>query len=268
MLDGVKAAVCANVNLFMEVAEEEFEKYLTTFANDVWQLLVKVSPAPGQDHLAMAALRFLTTLAHSVHAKLFGDAATLKQICESIVIPNLCLRAEDEELFECNPVDFIRRDAEGSDADTRRRAAADLVRALCDAYEAGVTELCTGYVSAMLAEYAAAPATAWKAKDCALSLVMALAVKGKTGARGATTTNRFVDVAAFYARHVLPELAVGGGGAAAGSAAGGGNVDALPMLKADALKFATLFRSQLPVPAALALLPHLIALLARCERVC
>ena len=88
-LDGVKAAVCANVNLFMEVAEEEFEKYLTTFANDVWQLLVKVSPAPGQDGLAMAALRFLTTLSRSVHAKLFGDAATLKQICESIVIPNL-----------------------------------------------------------------------------------------------------------------------------------------------------------------------------------
>lgn len=40
----------------------------------------------------------------------------------------------------------------------------------------------------MLAEYAASPATAWKAKDCAIYLVLALTVRGKTGAsaHGAT----------------------------------------------------------------------------------
>lgn len=48
-----------------------------------------------------------------------------------------------------------------------------------------VTELFSGYVGAMLAEYAAAPATAWKAKDCAVYLVTALAVRGKTAAAGA-----------------------------------------------------------------------------------
>lgn len=49
-----------------------------------------------------------------------------------------------------NPVEYIRRDAEGSDSDTRRRAAADLVRSLTDKYEVQVTELFTGYVGAML----------------------------------------------------------------------------------------------------------------------
>lgn len=49
-----------------------------------------------------------------------------------------------------NPVEYIRRDAEGSDADTRRRAAADLLRALSEKYEAQVTQLMGGYVTRLL----------------------------------------------------------------------------------------------------------------------
>ncbi len=45
-----------------------------------------------------------------------------------------------------NPVEYIRRDSEGSDSDTRRRAAADLVKALVDKFPAEVTQFCTGYV--------------------------------------------------------------------------------------------------------------------------
>ena len=39
-----------------------------------------------------------------------------------------------------------------------------------------VTRLFTGYVGAMLRDYAANPAGAWKSKDCAVYLVVALAV--------------------------------------------------------------------------------------------
>ena len=53
-----------------------------------------------------------------------------------MVIPNLRVRDEDEELFEANPLEYIRRDAEGSDSDTRRRAAGDLVRSLVDKFPA------------------------------------------------------------------------------------------------------------------------------------
>lgn len=76
----------------------------------------------------MQAMRFLTTVAKSVQYKLFGEDAVLKQVCESIVIPNLLMRDSDEELFDMNWVDYIRSDTEGSDADTRRRAACDLIR--------------------------------------------------------------------------------------------------------------------------------------------
>ena len=63
-----------------------------------------------------------------------------------------------------------------------------------------MTELFSGYVGGMLSEYAAAPATAWKAKDCALYLVTALAVRGKTAAAGATATNALVNLQDFFAQ--------------------------------------------------------------------
>ena len=94
-----------------------------------------------------------------------------------MVVPNLSARPEDEEVFESNPVEYIRRDAEGSDSDTRRRASADLVRSLVERFPSEVTQLFTGYVKGMLAEYAANPGANWKAKDTAIYLVLALTVQ-------------------------------------------------------------------------------------------
>ena len=45
-----------------------------------------------------------------------------------------------------NPLEYIRRDTEGSDSDTRRRAAADLVKSLTEKFPQEVTTLFTGYV--------------------------------------------------------------------------------------------------------------------------
>ena len=47
----------------------------------------------------------------------------------------------DAELLDDNPVEFIRRDIEGSDNDTRLRCAADLVRGLCRHFNAEVTSI-------------------------------------------------------------------------------------------------------------------------------
>ena len=54
----------------------------------------------------------------------------------------------DEELFEDNAEEYIRRDIEGSDVDTRRRAACDLVRALSSHFEAQMTSIFGLYVQA------------------------------------------------------------------------------------------------------------------------
>lgn len=107
--------------------------------------------------------------------------------------------ANDEELFEDSPEEYIRRDLEGSDAHTRRRSACNLVYALCEAFEGPVIDNFARYINHLLTEYANAvaavatnnnsnsvagnrivPMAGWSNKDCALLLVTSLAAKGKT----------------------------------------------------------------------------------------
>ena len=174
--------MCENVNLYVEKNEEEFKPFLPAFATDVWNLLLKVGSEQSKDRLVTAALRFLTTVAKSVHADLFSDPDILKRICENVVIPNLYVRDEDEEQFESNYVEYIRRDLEGSDTETRRRTACELVKALTAKFPTLVTQIVGGYVQVLLQQYAANPASSWKQKDCAVYLVVALVVRGKTAA--------------------------------------------------------------------------------------
>ena len=113
-MDQLKAAVCENINLYMEKNEEEFQPFLPTFVTDVWGLLVGLSLTPlglshGRDPLAIMALKFLTTVSRSVHHALFQEAETLRKICESIIVPNIRFRDEDEELFDMNYMEYIRR---------------------------------------------------------------------------------------------------------------------------------------------------------------
>jgi exportin-2 (importin alpha re-exporter) len=88
------------------------------------------------------------------------------------------------ELFDDNPVEFIRRDIEGSDNDTRRRTASDLVRALSKQSEQATSQLCLEFITSMLTQYAAEPAKQYVKKDGAVALVIALTVKATTAAAG------------------------------------------------------------------------------------
>jgi hypothetical protein len=74
----------------------------------------------------------------------------------------------DEERFEDDPAEFIVRDIEGEDSESRRRNSQDLLRAMCRQFEQETTRICMGHITAMLAEYAANPAGKWIAKDVAV----------------------------------------------------------------------------------------------------
>lgn len=100
--------------------------------------------------------------AHYRH--LFEDNNVLNSICEKVIIPNMEFRREfyiykfqikgtnkyvlasDQELFEDNPEEYIRRDIEGSDIDTRRRAACDLVNTLSQNFEQRIMEIFGQYL--------------------------------------------------------------------------------------------------------------------------
>lgn len=70
--------------------------------------------------LVCSGITFLTSVSTSVHYTLFEQAGAIQNIVEKIIIPNIRLRDDDEEMFEMNPQEYIRRDIEGSDTDTRR----------------------------------------------------------------------------------------------------------------------------------------------------
>ncbi|KAL0002315.1 hypothetical protein SO802_016096 [Lithocarpus litseifolius] len=229
IVDELRAAVCENINLYMEKNEEEFQVYLNDFALAVWRLLGTVTQSSSRDQLAVTAIKFLTTVSTSVHHALFAGEGVILQICQSIVVPNVRLREEDEELFEMNYIEFIRRDIEGSDLDTRRRIACELLKGIATNYKQQVTEIVSAQIQHLLNSFAANPVANWKDKDCAIYLVVSLATK-KAG--GSLVSTDLVNVQSFFASVIVPELK-------------GQDVNGFPMLKAGALKFFTIFRNQI-----------------------
>ncbi|KAK1583226.1 hypothetical protein Q3G72_022000 [Acer saccharum] len=245
VVDELKAAVCENIILYMEVNEEEFQGNLNDFALAVWTLLGNVSQSSARDRLAVTAIKFLTTVSRSVHCTSFSGEGVIPQIFQSIVIPNVRLRDEDEELFEMNYVEFIRRDMEGSDVDTRRRIACDLLKGIATNHKQKVTEIVPVQIQNLLSSFAANSVCNWKDKDCAIYLVVSLATKK---AQGTSVSSDVVDVQSFFTSAIVPELQ-------------GQDVNAFPMLKAGALKFFTMFGSQIPKPLAFQLFPDLFRFL-------
>jgi exportin-2 (importin alpha re-exporter) len=146
-------------------------------------------------------------------------------------------------------LEYIRRDMEGSDIDTRRRTTVELIRALTRQFESEVTAMLKKYVAHLLADYATAPATKWIMKDAAMYIILALAVQGKTQGKGVTKTNQYVDIMEFFGGHVVPELK-------------SDPIDERPVLRADCIKFVTEFRYQIPVDGYTILLPMLIRYLS------
>ena len=243
----VQAAVCENLNLFMDKYESEIQSSLQQCVEDIWGLLMRTGLQAKYDQLAVSAINFLTTIARGAHSSIMGNEDILREICEKVVVPNLQCRESDEDLFTDTPLDYIRRDIEGSDTDTRRRAASDLVRALVNKFEGPVTTIFSSFVTVLLQQYASAPSAQWKAKDVAVYLVSALAVKTSTKALGTTGTNQFVDVVDFFKQNVVTDLT--------------SDDVASPILVAGAIKFISVFRNQLPKDVVLAVMPRVVHLL-------
>ncbi|KAJ4428957.1 hypothetical protein ANN_25953 [Periplaneta americana] len=176
-------------------------------------------------------------------------------LCEGGNEPPGSLKAtSDEELFEDNPEEYICRDIEGSDVDTRRRAACDLVKVLSRYFEERMTQVFSSYVQVMLQSYKENPMQNWRGKDTVLYLVTSLASKGQTQRHGITQTSQLVDLNSFATEHILPELQKD-------------DVNTLPVLKADSIKYIMIFRSVLPREMVVGSIPQLVRHLSATSQV-
>ncbi|CAJ0833401.1 119_t:CDS:10, partial [Entrophospora sp. SA101] len=165
------------------------------------------------------------------------------------------------ELFEFDPIEYIRRDLEGSDSDTRRRAATDFVRSLMSQYLHNITRVIGVYIAEFLKRYNENQKN-WKDKDVAIYLLTSIATPGTTTKvsytiqlsvelneallfakeiirlfklnykYGLTVVNDLVDVVEWFSANVLPDLQT--------------VVDSgEPVLKVDAIKYIYTFRNQM-----------------------
>ncbi|KAL9656208.1 hypothetical protein ABK040_007825 [Willaertia magna] len=223
LIDNIKKTVCLCINLYLEKYDEQFLKYVEQFATIIWGLLSKISQHVKHDGLVSKALEFLTFVARSEKHVIFGGA--LPSICDNIIIPNVTLRDEDEEIFEDDPIEYIRRDIEGSDTDTRRRSAQELVKYLSIYFEKEITDNFIQKIQNLLQQ------SDWKSKDVAIFLVTAISVKASIQRKGVTSVNQYVDVMNFLNHQIIPEIQ---------------SDKSHPILKADAIKFICIFRQHLP----------------------
>lgn len=242
VLEKTQTGVCEIVRLYTDKYEEEFRNWTQRFVKSVWDMLTRTTDKGRYDQLVPQAIRFLTSVVEKEwHKDLFQSAAAFKTLAEKVIIPQLKLRRADVELFEDNGLEYVRRDMEGSDIDTRRRTTVDFVRGLCRHHEKKVTAILKTYVEALLKQYQSNPQQEWVRKDAAMYIVMALAVKGSTRAKGATIVNPMIQIGQFFSTQIIPELK--------------GDPSQNPVLKADCLKFITSFRTQLPASAGATLIP-------------
>ena len=231
-LESVKASIFETLQLYVQKYEDAFGPYLGQFIQSSWQLLTTIGVETKYDLLVSRALQFLTSVVRiKQHAEVFNNKETLGQIVEKVVLPNISLRESDIEMFEDEPIEYIRRDLEGSDSETRRRAATDFLRALMEQFEQLTTEVVNQYINHYLADFSKDPSSNWKSKDTAVYLFSSIAAKGTiTSVKGVTSTNPNVDILKFFGDNIATDLT---------------SADSEVLLKVDAIKYLYTFRSQL-----------------------
>ncbi|KAI9831945.1 MAG: importin-alpha export receptor [Phylliscum demangeonii] len=229
----VKAGIFEVLVLYVQKFEDAFGPFLEGLVTRSWNLLTTLGPETKHDMLVSKILQFLTAVANNpTHAESFKDEHTLNELVEKGILPNLSLRESDVELFEDEPIEYIRRDLEGADTDSRRRAATDFLRQLLEKFEEPVTKVVSRYVVHYMDDFSKNPEANWKSKDAAIYLFSSIAARGVvTTSQGVKSTNVLVDVVDFFQKHIANDLVAERG--------------IHPILKVDAIRYLYTFRSQM-----------------------
>jgi len=243
-LEKLKSTICEIIDLYTQRYEDAFPK-LPQFVSTIWEVLTTTSSETKHDMLVSHAIAFLTSVVKQPrHQTIFASPETLSNICERVVVPNLTLRDSDIETFEDDPIEFIRRDLEGSDSDTRRRSASDFVKALLKSFPTEVTTMNLSYIDKYLQLYQA-DTSKWKEKDTAIALFISIASDSQVITQAGVTSTR-LNVVEFFSKHVMSDLE------------NTNNSSVIPILQVDAIKYLCNFRNQLSKDQLLQVFPLLL----------
>lgn len=246
-LQHIRSTICEIAELFANRYLDAFPQ-LPGFVQAIWEMLGTCNLSAKYDTLVSKAVGFLSTVVRMGSSReMFQSPETLEQLCSAIILPNISIREADEELFEDNPIEYIRQDLETSmEADTRRKAASEFCRALMELFSAQVTSIVSRYIQQYLEQYRSNPAANWKQKDTAIYLLTSIASKSSTAQQGVTSTNELVDVVQFFSDNVFADLQTNSDDSPS------------PILQVDAIKYLHTFRNQLTKEQLLSVLPLLV----------
>lgn len=249
----VKSSIQELVQLYTTRYEDVFGDMINDFIQITWTLLTAMSSEPKYDILVSKSLSFLTAVSRiPKYFEFFNNEYAMNNVAEQIILPNVTLRESDIELFEDDPIEYVRRDLEGSDADTRRRACTDFLKELKEKNEQLITSIFTSHVQKFFEHYQLNPSENWRYKDLSVYLFTALAINGNVTSLGVSSTNILLDVVDFFTKQIAPDL-----------------TNSVPhiILRVDAIKYIYTFRNQLNKPQLIEILPILANFLERDEYV-
>ncbi|KAK6200088.1 CAS specific exportin for Srp1p required for accurate mitotic chromosome segregation [Scheffersomyces amazonensis] len=244
----LKTSIIELISIYVSRYSDVFEPLIQNFITSIWDLVNNfVTRQQKFDLLVVKALQFLTSIVKfQNYQSIFQNESSINEIIEKIILPNIYFRESDEEMFEDEPINFIRSDLEGSDFDSRRKSATDFLRELKDLSPELLTSSVMKYVNQFLST--SSRSDDWKNKDTAIYLFSSLATKGSITNLGVTSTNVLVDVIKFFTDNIASDLI---------------SNESHPILITDAIKYIFTFRNQLNKDQLLSALPLLINHLTR-----
>ena len=232
-LDELQSVILEILTLGANKYEEDFKEVIPSFVEQVWNTLTFLSDEERFDILVSKAIKFLTSIVKKPWYKhLFESKESLEALCTKVVVPQIKLREQDVELFKWNGLEYVRRDMEGSDVDTRRRTTINLVRGLCLYFNDQISSVLLSIVSQLHQQYINSNYKLWQIKDAAMYLIYALAIEGQTAKKGVTSVNKHINLLDFFQQHIITELS---------------RNNTHEIIIFDCLKFINTFRSQLPI---------------------
>ncbi|CEH16542.1 Nuclear export receptor CSE1/CAS (importin beta superfamily) [Ceraceosorus bombacis] len=245
-----RAEICAIAELYAQRYLDVFETFVPQYVKAVWEMLGQAGRGEKFDLLVTRAISFLSTVVRMPSQRAtFESEATLEAFIQAIILPNISLREQDEEMFEDEPIEWVRREfatvgIEGGDNDTRRKSATTFTKALLEVFPQQITAIILRYINQYLQEYAAAPQEKWRGKDTAVYLLSSIASTGGTS-QGASSMNALVNVVQWFSDNVFGDLQA--------------DSDSVhPILQVDAIKYLHTFRQQLTKEQLLSVLPLLV----------
>lgn len=257
-LTRTRAAICEAAELYAQRYLDAWESQVAGFVQAVWEMLGKLEGKAGPKHdvLLSRALGFLSVIVRQPslrHLFAQGEGAAGGSVMESlvqrVVLPNVGIKESEEEMFEDEPLAWVKREIEGStETDTPRLSSLAFLRALLDHFTQDITRIISSYIQSYLEQYKSSPSTQWQKKDAAIWLMTGVAARGATKhGVSQSSTNNLVDVVDFFSNHVYADLE---------ASEASGTVH--PLLKVDAIRYLHTFRNQLTKEQLLSVLPLLV----------